>query len=77
MDFRHGLVPSNKQAWNSGGTAHVLPEELSRATFDIEKMTNVSSLKVRWGQNGEVVRHPNDGVMLSFVANDSHVCNSY
>jgi hypothetical protein len=43
--FRHGLVPSDRPSWNSGGTSNILPEELSRATFDIEKMTNVSLLE--------------------------------
>jgi len=40
--FRHGLKPSSTPSWNSGGTAHIIPEELARASFDVEKMTNVS-----------------------------------
>jgi len=35
------LTPSNVESRLSGGTADVLPEERSRATFDAEKMTNI------------------------------------
>jgi hypothetical protein len=54
--FKYGLRPSNKESWNSGvsclclfsivntntlqGTADILAEELTRATFAVEKMTN-------------------------------------
>ena len=34
-------VPSNVESRNSGGTAHILPEERKKATFEIEKLTNV------------------------------------
>lgn len=33
--------PSASESRNSGGTANVLPEERAKASFDIEKMTNV------------------------------------
>eukprot|EP01059_Diplonema_ambulator_P035054 TRINITY_DN8143_c0_g1_i2.p1 TRINITY_DN8143_c0_g1~~TRINITY_DN8143_c0_g1_i2.p1 ORF type:complete len:802 (+),score=306.11 TRINITY_DN8143_c0_g1_i2:233-2407(+) len=33
------LVPSDKQSWNSGGTAHILPAERAKATFEVERMT--------------------------------------
>jgi len=33
-------VPGDTQSRNSGGTAGVLPAERSKATFDVEKMTN-------------------------------------
>jgi len=34
-----GLKPGDKQSWKSGGTAHMLPLERKRATFDVTKMT--------------------------------------
>lgn len=35
------LKPSDTQSWNSGGTAHELPEERKKASFNIELLTNV------------------------------------
>lgn len=34
-------VPSTVESRNSGGTAHILPEERKKASFEIEKLTNV------------------------------------
>eukprot|EP01061_Rhynchopus_euleeides_P010400 TRINITY_DN19845_c0_g1_i1.p1 TRINITY_DN19845_c0_g1~~TRINITY_DN19845_c0_g1_i1.p1 ORF type:complete len:795 (+),score=371.98 TRINITY_DN19845_c0_g1_i1:51-2435(+) len=33
------LVPSDKQSWNSGGTAHLLPMERKKASFKVGDMT--------------------------------------
>lgn len=35
------VEPSNKESRNSGGTADILPNERAKATFSIQKMTNV------------------------------------
>jgi len=35
------LKPSNKESWNSGGTADILPAERTKATFQVEKLTNL------------------------------------
>jgi hypothetical protein len=48
------LQPSETQSRTSGGTAHILPTERKRATFDVEKLTNVldggeeATKKRRW-----------------------------
>ena len=34
-----GIKPSNESNWFSGGTAHILPLERKRATFDHDEMT--------------------------------------
>eukprot|EP00301_Raphidiophrys_heterophryoidea_P026218 c8999_g1_i1.p1 GENE.c8999_g1_i1~~c8999_g1_i1.p1 ORF type:complete len:699 (+),score=214.77 c8999_g1_i1:63-2159(+) len=44
----------DKQSWDCGGTAHILPAERAKATFAVEKLTNVldgsakSTTKRRW-----------------------------
>ena len=35
-----GLAPSSEHSATSGGTAHILPAERAKATFDVEKLTN-------------------------------------
>lgn len=35
------LEGSDRQSWNSGGTAHILPAERQKATFEIKKLTNM------------------------------------
>ena len=46
-----------RQSWDSGGTDHILPMERKKATFSIEKMTNILdggeefTRKRRWIQN--------------------------
>lgn len=40
-EFAPGIYPSDSQSRDSGGTAHVLPGERARASFVVEKMTNI------------------------------------
>jgi hypothetical protein len=34
------LVPSYTEAFNSGGTPHILPKERAKTSFDVKSMTN-------------------------------------
>ena len=49
-----GLHPSDRKSWTSGGTAHILPAERARASFDHETLTTLldgsrkATVKRRW-----------------------------
>lgn len=57
--------PSNVESLNSGGTADVLPQERKKATFDVEKLTNLLDGGPEQTKRRRFILSPNQGVDLS------------
>jgi len=60
--------PSSELSMTSGGTAHLLPAERQRATFDVEKMTNV--LYAGEAEKRRFILHPTKTIGLGYKKYD-------
>jgi hypothetical protein len=56
--------PSSSPSKESGGTAHLLPAERARATFDVEKMTNV--LYAGQAEKRRFILHPTKAISMGY-----------
>ena len=50
---------------NSGGTAHILPQERKKATFIVEKLTNIFDGGIEKTKKRRFILSPNTGIDLS------------
>lgn len=69
-EFAEGIIPSDSQSRNSGGTAHVLPGERATASFDVEKMMNILD-------GGEEKTKRRRWIMSSLLGKDSSAKHFY
>lgn len=60
--------PSDTPSKTSGGTAHLLPAERARATFDVEKMTNV--LYAGQAEKRRFILHPTKAISMGYKKYD-------
>jgi hypothetical protein len=58
-------VPSNKESLVSGGTADVLPAERAKATFVVDKLTNILDGGPEKTRRRRFILSPTDGTDLS------------